>query len=227
MKRFSNVLAVVNPDRNDASALHRAVSLANSNLAALTVVSVLEELPGDLRMSLLVANPAEIRDIAAAEERDQLEELVSVVEAKGVPIEKKVLAGRPFIELIRQVLGGNHDLVIKNIEPSEGLLDVFFSSTDMHLLRKCPCPVWIIKPGHKHFRRILACIDFDPGGFENDALNRQIIEMATSLAAAESSELHIINALEEFGERFLKFASIANTIVELEAVFDEQEKTRR
>jgi len=169
----------------------------------------------------------EIRDIAAAEELDRLKELVTAVGGERATIEKRVLVGRPFMETIHKVMEGNHDLVIKNAEPSEGVLNVFFGSTDMHLMRKCPCPVWIIKPGINQFRRILACVDYDPGHPQNDALNLRIIEMATSLAVTESSELHIIHALEESGDRFLKYASIANAIAELELMVDEQVKTRR
>jgi len=226
MKRFSNILAVVNTGRNDTSALQRAVSIARNNRAALTVASVLEELPGDLRMSILAVSAAEIRDIAITEELDRLTEFLTTVEEKGVPIETEVLIGRAFVEIIHQVLRGNHDLVIKNAEPSDALLDVFFGSTDMHLMRKCPCPVWVIKTGHKHYRRILACVDFDPGNSQNDALNRQIIEIATSLASSESGELHVLHVLEPFGEKFLRAAYIANKGMNFEELVEVEKKTR-
>ena len=219
-------MAVVNTSRNDTSALQRAVSVMNNNLASLTVASVVDELPADMWMTVLAVSPAEIRDIAAAEELERLEEYVTVVGGNEVLIEKKVLVGRPFLEVIHQVLKRNHDLVIKNVEPSEGLLDVFFGSADMHLMRKCPCPVWIIKPGHKHYRRILACVDFDPGSSQNDALNRQIIEIATSLAVSEDSELHIIHALEPLGEGVLRSTAIASKRVEFDAILEAAKKTR-
>jgi len=227
MKRFSNILAFVNTSRNDTSALQRAVSVMNNNLASLTVVSVLDELPADMWMTVLAVSPTEIRDIAAAEELERLEEFITVVGGNEVLIEKEVLLGRPFLEVIHQVLKRDHDLVIKNVEPSEGLLDVFFGSTDMHLMRKCPCPVWIIKPGHKHYRRILACIDFDPDSSQNEALNRQIIEIATSLAVAEVSELHIIYALEPFSEGVLQSTAIAQKRVEFDAILEAEKKTRK
>lgn len=85
MKRFSNILAIVNTSRNDNSALQRAVSVMNSNLASL----------------------------AAAEELERLEEFVTVVGGNEALIEKEVLVGRPFLEVIHQVLKRDHDLVIK------------------------------------------------------------------------------------------------------------------
>ena len=227
MKRFSNILAVVNTSRNDTSALQRAVSVMNNNLASLTVVSVLDELPADMWMTVLAVSPAEIRDIAAAEELERLKKIVNVVVGNEVLIEKEVLVGRSFLEVIHQVLKKDHDLVIKNVEPSEGLLDVFFGSADMHLMRKCPCPVWIIKPGHKHYRRILACVDFDPDSSQNDALNRQIIEIATSLAVAEASELHIVHALEPLSEVILRSTAITQKRVEFDTAVKAEKKTRQ
>jgi len=227
VKRFSNILAVVNTGRNDTSSLQRALSVMNNNLASLTVVSVLEELPADMWMTVLAVSPAEIHDIAAEEELERLEEFVTLVGGNEVLIEKKVLTRRPFLEVIHQVLERNHDLVIKNVEPSEGLLDVFFGSVDMHLMRKCPCPVWVIKPGYKQHRRILACVDFDPGSSQNGALNRQIIDIAASLAVAEASELHIIHALEPFSEGVLRSATIAQKRVEFEAIIEAEKKTRQ
>jgi len=45
---------------------------------------------------------------------------------------------------------------------SPSWLDRFFSGDDMHLLRKCPCPVWLVKPqAPKTYRRILAAVDVD------------------------------------------------------------------
>ncbi|NNC68864.1 MAG: hypothetical protein HKN83_12605 [Gammaproteobacteria bacterium] len=39
---------------------------------------------------------------------------------------------------------------------------------------------------------------------KNNALNRQILEMSTLLALAESSELYVIQAWDVFGEAYLR-----------------------
>jgi nucleotide-binding universal stress UspA family protein len=84
---------------------------------------------------------------------------------------------------------------------------MLFGSTDMHLLRKCPCPVWLIKPQEeKKFQRILAAVDIQPPDDvkKMEALNQQIMEMATSLAFSEFAELHFVHAWMIFGESMLK-----------------------
>jgi nucleotide-binding universal stress UspA family protein len=137
-----------------------------------------------------------------------LETLVSPYSSR-VEINTRVLVGSPFLEVIREVLRTGRDLVIKSPEPREWL-DRLFDSDDMHLLRKCPCPVWLIKPqAPKTFRRILATVDVDAGypAAEMDtrhALNRQILELATSLALSEFAELHIAHAWRAIGESAMR-----------------------
>jgi hypothetical protein len=52
-----------------------------------------------------------------------------------------VLVGKTFLEIIRQVLRNEHDLVIKCVDLSSSFKETLFGSTDMHLMRKCPCPL--------------------------------------------------------------------------------------
>jgi universal stress protein E len=70
--------------------------------------------------------------------------------------------GTPFMEIIREVLRKKHDLVIMTAEGSAGLRERLFGSTSMHLMRKCPCPVWVMRSNkQKRYARILAAVDPD------------------------------------------------------------------
>jgi hypothetical protein len=62
----------------------------------------------------------------------------------------------------------------------------------MYLMRRCPCPVWVIKASPtKRTARILAAVDPDPLDVVRDGVNTKIMELATALAALEDSELHV------------------------------------
>jgi universal stress protein E len=64
----------------------------------------------------------------------------------------------------------------------------------MHLMRKCPCPVWVMNPDQpKHYSHILAAVDPTPSNEERDTLNVKIMDPATSLAHRERCELLIIH----------------------------------
>ena len=228
MKRFSNILLIADEATDYSAALKRAVTLARNNQALLTICAVVNMVPGDMQMAITAVTPAELRNIAVAEKRDWLEGFVNSVVADGVAVEVKVLSGKPFLEVIRQVLGNDHDLIIKCVEVAGGLRDMLFGSTDMHLMRKCPCPVWIIKSTEHHkYRRILAAVDKDPEEPVKDELNRQILEMSTSLALAEFSEPHIVHAWDVVGEDFFRSLRSGVSDAEVDAMVEEEASARR
>lgn len=103
------------------------------------------------------------------------------------------------------MLEGEHDLVIKLTEGWKASGSRLFGSTDMHLLRKCPAPVWLVRPERPvKYARILAAVDPVMTGTSQDELNTLILDLATSLATQEGSELHVVHAWELPGETMLR-----------------------
>lgn len=229
MKRFRNILLIVDTDADNSAALKRAVSLANNNQAALCVCTVADAVATNAETANATITPAELGDIVVAEQGDRLDRLVKTLAVEdAVSISTTVLVGRPFIEIIRQVLRSGHDLVVKCAESATGLQEMLFGSTDMHLMRKCPCPVWIIRSTEQaQYRRILAAVDQDPQEAVKSVLNRQILEMSTSLALADFSELHIVHAWRLEHEGLLRSARVGNTNAEVDAIVDEEAEDRR
>lgn len=228
MKRFSNVLLILDERTDYSAALKRGTTLARNNQARLTVCAIVDDVPTEMKMGVIAITSRELLDIAVTEKRAWLDDAIKSVAADGVPLDAKVLIGKPFIEMIRQVLRDDHDLIIKCADVDSGLREILFSSTDMHLMRKCPCPIWIIKPTEHHkYRRILAAVDQDPEEPVKDVLNRQILEMSTSLARAEHGEVHIAHAWDVFGEELLRSHSWDFSEAEFDAMVEEEATTRR
>jgi len=200
MAGFRNILCMLAPEEANRPTLERAVSLALSNQARLTVVDVIAPLPAGLRLP--GANLARATlETGIAAERLQALKAFTAAEAARVEIHDEVLVGTPFIEVIGKILRDGHDLLIKPAM-SPGLAARLFGSGDMHLLRKCPCPVWITRGGEpRTYRSILAAIDFDadaPGA--DPGLNRQILHLASWLSAADGATLHVAHAWDAPGE---------------------------
>ena len=133
MKRFSNILLISDLDTDNDTALKRAITLARNNQAVLTACTVVDAVFAESKMATAGITPAELCDIAVTESRDRLEKIVETSVGSGIPVEIRVLVGKPFIEIIRQVLRHNHDLVIKCAEGATGVADMLFGSADMHL----------------------------------------------------------------------------------------------
>lgn len=215
-------------DLENSIALKRALALATNNQASLTVVDVVDSVPAEMLMAITAVTPEELIDISVSEKRDQLQRLVESCKSSGVDIKATVHVGKPFLEIIRQVLRNQHDLVIKCADPSGHFEGALFGSTDMHLMRKCPCPVWIIKSAeHEQHRRIMAAVDQDPEDAATDVLNRQILEMSTSLALAEFSELHVVHAWTLFGESHLRSQRINISDDAVDAIVKKEASARR
>ena len=106
MKRFKNILVVLEADDRPDPALDRVEKLAQSNTADLTIVACLEEIgrygiAGQLRKSIV--------DTATT----RLERAAEPIRKRGISIRAEVLVGRPFLEIIHQVLTHGYDLVMK------------------------------------------------------------------------------------------------------------------
>lgn len=221
MNRFQDILCVFPGGRPDASALRRAVSLAQSNQSRLTVVAV--SAPISIGMGMPEDGPISA-ELKASQVKILEQNIASAVEPylERVKIETGVLVGIQFLEIIREVLRNGHDLVIKVPEPQDWL-DRFLGSEDMHLLRKCPCPVWLIKPSvPSPYRRVVASIDvshiYPPAEMNaRKSLNQQILDMASSLALAESAELHIIHAWQAAGESAMRKTVVKKSDLDVEA----------
>jgi len=156
VKRFSDILLIAVEGTDYSAALKRAVTLARNNQAHLTICAVVDSVPGDMQMALTAVTPAELRNIAVTEKRDWPDELVKSVATDGAPLEARVLIGKPFIEIIRQVL-----------------------------------------------------------------------EMSSSLALSESSELHIVHAWCFAGEDLFRSARTGFSDAEVDAMVDEEASARR
>ncbi len=206
MKRFQNILYVNEPAVEQESAIARAVSLAENNQADLTIVDVIPSQLVTAGLGLPSGAPVS-GDLRAAVESDRRRALEHMVQPfrERLQVRLDVLVGKTYLEAIRAVLKNGHDLLLKPAE-NPSWTRRLFGSDDLHLLRKCPCPVWLIKPSEKsNYGSILAAVDFDllaPSPSERD-LNRKILELAASLALSDFAALHIAHAWEALFEGML------------------------
>ena len=214
MKRFKDILCVMETQTACQYALERAVALAENNQARVTAAIVTECVPEGIRIPEGGPAPGALQARLTEVEVQRLKTLIEPYHTR-VKINAKVLVGTSFLEIIREVLRSNHDLLIKCPE-SPDWLDRFFAGDDMHLLRKCPCPVWLVKPGTADsYQRILAAVDVDdnypPAELKTrQALNGTVMELASSLAVSEFAELHVVHTWAAFGENSLRNSAFIN-----------------
>jgi nucleotide-binding universal stress UspA family protein len=122
-----------------------------------------------------------------------------------VPIDVSVRWGTPWLELVRAVLRDGHDLVVKTAAGAAGRHPVFFGSTALHLLRKCPSAVWIVAGAEAPpIRRVVAALDPMARDSVRTGLAERIVENALDVSAAFEADLHVLSAWRATGERILR-----------------------
>ena len=206
MKRFKNILVVV-PEVTDAinnPALKRGFDLAQKNKGRLTLMAVISPPTTAISEMKGIFKPEELTTMLVNRRKESLGKVVNQL-GGNIEIDIKVAVGRDFIEVVRQVVTEDHDLLIKVANAhSES-----FDSSDFHLMRKCPQPVWLIKderPATTH--KILAAVDLSlERDSEGSTMNTLIMDLATSLAQWENSQLHVLSCWSLYGENTLRNSS--------------------
>lgn len=193
MKRFRSVLLVAGLDDGPMPkrVFERALSLAQRNEADLTVIDVIREV--ELLREIL---PSEMSEAIRRDRHRSLNRLMRSARDQGVEIETELVVGRPFEEVVRRVTEFGHDLVMTDGGHRAGGGWAIDSPT-MHLMRKCPCAIWVVCPQTtERYRKVLAAIDPGANDPEKDSLDRKIMELAISMAKLERSLLHVVHAME-------------------------------
>ena len=116
---------------------------------------------------------------------------------------KSVLAqGKAWEEIIRQVQKAGHDLVIVGTRDAGFASRLLYGSTGMRLLRFCPCPVWVTKPG-ANWEDLEILVASDLSEVSQDAL-----ELGVLSARLTGARLRVLHALEHRLDRRMRHTGL-------------------
>ena len=204
MIQFRRILFYADESPWVTEALRRALAVARQIKAQLTVCGVVERVTQEVRFPDRIVPPSEIQRITRRDRLDELGELLKKAGGSPRDVREAVLVGAPSHEVVRTVLEDGHDLLITGAQGESDPTPLLFGTVDMQLLRRCPCPVWLVKPNRKgSCRRILAAMGSEPPDGESEDLNTKILDIAASLAALDGAELHVLHAWKPRGESLL------------------------
>lgn len=207
VKRFKNILLVVDPSTCNESHFERALAFAGGDDARITLATTVSN-----------GQHAGIPKKWVGKQREILSSLVRPLETPNLKIDTRVLVGRAFSEIILDVIENRRDLVVKPVEPRKPGYKLF-AGTDSKLLRKCPCPVLLIRAkGSDRFRSIVAAIDIEPENSENVPLNNKILKIASFVVSRESAEFHIVHAWVLQHENYLRSSRTGLSTAEVDLI---------
>jgi universal stress protein E len=220
MKRFKKILCYVGGPADPSPGLNKAVDLAERNGASLTLMDVLPE--STEGPWLIVPGKPELEEMVVTSRIQELEDIALNLRERALQVDIVVTTGNPFFELIRRVISDEHDLVIKTAQGLESRLGGLLGTTALHLMRKCPAPVWVVKPpSAEPFNRVLAAVDPKPDLPGEDPLSIKVLQLAASLAEANRSELHVVHAWWLHSEAMLRGRRINMPPAEIDGLLRE------
>lgn len=200
MNTYQNILVVIDPTTNDQKALKRAIDLAVSIDASGNKVNVTAFLS-------IFDFSYEMTTILSSDERDVMRQsvikdkelwLTDIINDLNPEIQitsQVVWHNRPFEAIVERVIQEKYDLVIKGTHQHDKLKSVVFTPTDWHILRKCPCPVLLVKehewPSNGN---ILAAVNVGSDEAEHHSLNLKITQEAKQLAQLIKGNVHLVNS---------------------------------
>jgi nucleotide-binding universal stress UspA family protein len=228
MKRFKNILVVAGEDAALPALLTRAIDLAVRNDGHVTLFGHVDS---ERTRRSIVMQDGESYDVGSLlldARREELQDLAArvarTIEGARVPVDVVVAAGRDFVEVIRTVVSRNHDLVMVGATSASRFPGLAGSSLAMHLLRKCPVPVWVRSESEGEDPDVAVAVGPFDEGIHADSLDGMLLEIAGSLAARRGGTLHVVHAWTLEGESLLRRGRIRPPVEQVDALVAEEHR---
>jgi nucleotide-binding universal stress UspA family protein len=134
------------------AAMDHAVSLAKDYDARLILLYVIQDISiaeWYIPSTLSVTDLVEDMQKSAWQEMDKW---TAEVAAKVKNVEKIVMRGVPFVEIIKTAREKNADMIVIGTHGRTGIDHLLFGSTAEKVVRKAPCPVLTVRIAGKEFK---------------------------------------------------------------------------
>lgn len=202
MDMYQNILVVIDPTTDEQKALQRTIELASKISMAnpdyiINITAFFSIFDFSYEMTTILSGDERdsMRMMVIKEKQQWLDDLISAANSPLKITSKVVWNNRPFEAIINQVIEHNYDLVIKGTHQHDKFKSVVFTPTDWHILRKCPCPVLLVKE-HKWPQQgnVLAALNVGSDEAEHLSLNNAITQQAKNIAQLMSANVHLVNS---------------------------------
>lgn len=206
MSQFNSILVCVQKDTGSVEMLEQAIHLAQKHNAAIKLLHVISDYPEDTEEWWNVRNPDKLKRRIIAERQSILDDMVALAKEQGADRVTSALRwGRTFLEVTREVMRNNHDLVKITEKDMSKVSRMLQECPSRDLLSHCPGTLWISK-GKTGMRpkRVLATLGGTRNDIACDALDVKVLRTAATIAEANGSELHYLHAMPLYGDKGFK-----------------------
>ena len=175
MKRFQNIVVLLDLSHAFDTVLQRADQLQQQNQAQLHYLIVLDFKPSQA----------------------QQDKILSSLTVADAPAKIVFVDTKPVVAISRYCVDQQIDLILMQPDEKQSVKHFFFGSLALSLMRKAPCPVWVEtakQPTTTAYQRVMIAVDPCDEAHDKAALNDKLIQIGTSLAQREGAECHLVTA---------------------------------
>ncbi|WP_343551945.1 universal stress protein UspE [Pantoea sp.] len=197
MSRYQNILVAIDAQQDDQPALRRAVYLNQRIGGKIKAFLPIYDFSYEMTTLLSPDERSNMRKGVISQRTEWIRQQAHAYLEAGVEIEIKVVwHNRPYEAIIQEIQTHQHDLVLKMAHQHDRLEAVIFTPTDWHLLRKCPCPVWMVKDqAWPEGGKAVVAVNLASEEPHHDELNQKLIRETTLLAEmVNHTEVHLVGA---------------------------------
>ena len=195
MLDINHILVVLDSEHPEQPAFDRALALASSVKADITILGSCYEAYCEESSSLELETKNEIKSALINNRQLWLDTFVDEAQKQGIEISTEVHWQKNLHNAVMTSMNtSNFDLVIKGTKP-HSIVDRIFTHSDWNLLRHCNAPVLLVKSAKPWANnRILASIDATSHDKGHKLINENILDFAEHLADHLKTDLHLVNS---------------------------------
>ncbi|PWI34138.1 universal stress protein UspE [Vibrio albus] len=197
MSIYSKILVVADVNNEVQPALARAIQLSQKSACKSHITFFLSIYDFSYEMtSMLSSDERNAMRKGVVQQREAwMKEVAQPYINDSIDFDVKVVwHNRPYEAIISEVFSGSHDILIKSTRKHDVLESVIFTPTDWHLLRKCPCPVLLVK-NHDwpENGNIIASVHVGSENPTHQELNDSMVEQLKSLCIRLDAKPYLAN----------------------------------
>jgi len=195
MTTRKKILVVIDPTSEEQPALSRATEFARCVDADLALLTCLFD-PDIAHVQWVTGQTLEhLRDEAIDVHFKSLERLAVPLRSEGLSVSIKIAWDSPLHEaIVREALNIEADFLVKDTHHHSAVSRALLTNTDWHLIRECPCPLWLVKPTSAPLdASVMAAVDPVHEHDEDAALDRRIVAVARLLSTLYEERLQLVH----------------------------------
>jgi len=194
MNRICNILVIVDPTAKEHPAVAKGALLAERFNARLELFACETKASREARLTAHARKHP--NEPFAVDLKGMLEVLAAPLRQRGVDVATETDSADPLdVALLDRVKRTSAELVVKDTHHHTLAHRTFLTNTDWELIRGCPVPLLLVKPGSwASSPRVVAAIDPGHANDKPAMLDHCILEHAAAFARKLHGELHALHA---------------------------------